>query len=238
MQKIFSITLILFTGTAYANHGELPSLGSGKPGLMFAEYKNHFVVFNDIEDCAGLGFRSGGWRDRHIEAIYDSATQTIGGATFDPGEHFPAGWNGNPLFPFDQNSAFLVKEVPVWVDGRLVGNRRSTQLLRWKSSCIEVQDIDVYAEARRLYALTNDEDFLGVLDSNVFFTEKGVMNRVFWKKNGSVGELHSVLVQRQILAYYGVTRGMRKGFCLVAIAKSEGAFPYSPNEGVVLNLNL
>ena len=230
--KLLLLSVVAATGVAF---GSVDQVTSGAPALELAEYRGRFVVFQDSKEFAGLGF-AGGWRDRKITLIYDSQPRSAGGLSFDPGDHFPAGWDGGPIFPFDQNRAFTYHPKLLVEYGRVVGEQKGFRLITWTLETVALADADIYVLARERYGLSPKQNFLGCLDSKIFYWIDGEMDRIYWFSSDDRQVLHVKSLPRGVLALHGVTKGVKNDFCLIGVKKNQEAGAYSPNGPLVLDL--
>ena len=226
---------VLLNATVHA--AEPPNIGSGYPGLKVATRvgdANAIVIYTDEPDLVGpVGLV--GMKNRKINVIIDH------------GFHFQKDSIEIPqpipqqLYPFDSNSVFTSEigsndsdakqyaaagGTPPWPVGyRLVDGHLTV-----------FTNVQEAAEAK--YHLTNDEMFLGFVDSRIFFCKRAFKPAVvFWREQDSQ-QAYSFAMPRGVVDIFGVTRGIQKDVGFVVLRKAAWHLHPAPYEKDFIEIKL
>jgi hypothetical protein len=168
---VLAATLQLFAGDG----GVLPSnLGDGEPGLCIVYFHpNEWVVF--VDESLKTEWKQGGqWNPQyHDKPIKILASQNIEWAhSYDLAHPYDIG-NTEDLFPFAEQTVFTCENDP----NNIIGLPRETRV--FSTNGLVSLDVDTMARAR--YGLGTNQWFLGKVGPNIFYTEGGKLNVVYFR---------------------------------------------------------
>jgi len=165
---VLTATLPLFAGGVLP-----PNLGNGEPCLCIAYYStNEWAVF--VDDLVKKEWKPGeqkDWKqwDQWIPRYEDKPIKILGGHNI---QNADLHGNTYDLFPFDENTVFKCDGDP-----NIGGWPRETRV--FSTNGLISSDVDTLARAE--YGLRANQWFVGKIGTNIFYTETGKRNVVYFR---------------------------------------------------------
>jgi hypothetical protein len=224
-----SIVLALLSMGFFVRPAAGQTIGSGDPGLKVVIGNSDSVaIYQDEPQTFGVGLQ-GGMAKRRILVIVDQGYGFNQRAMDIPKQ----------LFPFDSEAAFTCSggrwALPPgphrfdytprkYVGYRLVDGRLTVFT-------------DVQKEAGAKYRLSPGEEFLGSVDSRVFYWKDFDPSKVYWRDQTTT-KTYSLALPEGVIDLYGVARGLKQDIRLLTLRKSHRLFNYSPYTDEVIEIPL
>lgn len=185
-----------------------PDLGNGDPRLFVAyNSTNEWVVF--IDESLKKGWKP---RDQWGSEYRHKPIKILAGQNVEPANEYPETWDTQDLFPFDEQTVFTS-------DGNQNNEdwpRESRVFSTNRESTLVSRNVDTMARDR--YGLGTNQWFLGEIGTNIFYTETGKPNVIYFRTTRERYAVNYFKLLRLDSVIWGVKRAIDAdkdvGFCV------------------------